>query len=148
MSLTRRSLLAGGLAVGIAVQAQAAVTLLQRDDSTVLVLVDEQLLDKPLLARLAAQGFGQDVQGLADCPLVDFALLVDRIRLSGEVIALLGPANHVLVMEALREVGARVQVDVPAAAVPVTSDNRELLALRAALAPAKGLQALRATVDR
>jgi len=148
MSLTRRSLLAGGLAVGIAVQAQAAVTLLQRDASTVLVLVDEQLLDQPLLARLAAQGFSQDVQGLADCPLIDFSLLVERIRLSGEVIALLGPANHVLAMEALRAVGARVQLDAPAAAVPGTADNQALLALRAALAPAQGLQALRATVDR
>jgi hypothetical protein len=142
VSLTRRQLLAAGLAAGLASKVKAAVSFLQLDASPLLVLLDEERLDQALTQRLVRQGFRSELQAVPDCASVDFGLLTGRIQQAGHIIGLLGPVNHVLVLEALRYVGASVDLDVPADSLD-GSAAAELLALRQAMGPAAvGLQAL------
>jgi hypothetical protein len=150
MSLTRRQLLAAGLAAAVGRKVQAAVSFLTLDalplPLPLLVLVDEERLEKTLLTRLEGRGFRSELQPVPDCSSVDFGLLTSRIRQAGRIIGLLGPANHVLVLEALRYVGARVELDVPAELLQ-DAESVELFALRQAMGPAaSGLQALLAQV--
>jgi hypothetical protein len=149
MSRTRRAILFAVLALGLVAQADAAVSLLQRADSPLLTLVDEETLDQPRLAALIARGFHQELQPVSDCSAVDFGLLTSRIQQAVRVIALVSQSNEQLVRDALRQAGGIVQTDLPAESVSATNSSAELLALRDAMGPgAAGLRAIAAIVPR
>lgn len=146
MPVTRRTALLASLAAGLASPLDAAVAILRAGMAPQLLLIDAGQLNPALLARLNAQGIGEELQPVPDCEAVEFGLLTSRIQQAGRVLGLLSPANHALVLESLHTLGARVQLDVPVAALGADAP-RELLALRDALgAQAAGLRALVAHV--
>ena len=123
------------------------MSILQLDALPLLVLLDEERLDQALMQRLERQGFRSELQAVPGCASVDFGLLTGRIQQARRIIGLVGPVNHVLVLEALRYVGARVDLDVPAERLD-RSAAAALLALRQAMGPAAvGLQAVDAWVS-
>jgi hypothetical protein len=138
---TARLLIALCALVGAA-PAQAAVAILSEDAAPVLVLVDADRLDPPLLARLVTAGFGSAHQFETGCEVVDAGLLADRLRRARRVVALLAPGDASLVQEIWRQLGGRLGLGGPSESLPpeLPVDLRDL---RAAMGDAaKGLHAL------
>jgi hypothetical protein len=146
MPVTRRTALLASLAAGLASPLDAAVAILRAGMAPQLLLIDAEQLNPALLARLNAQGIGEELQPVPDCEAVEFGLLTSRIQQAGRVLGLLSPPNHALVLQSLRTLGARVQLDVSVAALGADAPQ-ELLALRDALgAQAMGLLAIVARI--
>jgi hypothetical protein len=144
--VTRRTALLGGIAAGLASPLEAAVAILRAGTAPQLLLIDAERLSPALLSRLNAQGIGEELQPVPDCEAVEFGLLTSRMQQAGRILGLLSAANHALVLESLKTLGARVQLDGPAAALGMNA-ARELLALRDALgAQAVGLLAIVARI--
>jgi len=122
--------------------ADAAVAILSDASAPILVLIDADRLDTPLLARLVTAGFGSPHQFETGCEVVDAALLQDRLREARRVVALVSVADAALVQETWRGLGGRIGITGPSDAVPKDGPP-DLRNLRDAMGDAaQGLQAL------
>lgn len=115
--------------------APAAVAILSEEDAPVLVLIDADRLDTPLLARLVTAGFSSPHRFETGCEVVDAGLLADRLKQAKRIVAVLSTADTGLVQELL----------LGSAAVLRNEASAELRALRDAMGEAaQGLSSLEA----
>ena len=123
------------------------MAILSNDDAPELVLVDADKLDKPLLQKLLAAGFGSPARFETGCEITDAGLLADRLGRAKRVIALLSAADADLVQSLLQEQGRSLR----SLAAPLLGGDAaaDLLALRNTLGElALPLRAIETIVPR
>lgn len=111
MTMTRRTLLASGAAVGTSAAGLCHFVGLDLGGTHPPVFVDAELLAflRPPLLQLKLSN--PPLQVLAHCRDLEFDSLKEQLRSTGHFIGLLQPASHVLVLEAVRDLFGRVSVD-------------------------------------
>ena len=111
--LSRRALLGAVALVAAAAPVRARVSFLPANASPVLLLMDGDTLTAAHLARIRALDYSFEPDVMADCSATEYGLLVSRIRLAPRVVAVLDPADHVLVLQALRDAAYDLEFDGP-----------------------------------
>lgn len=123
----------------------AALSFLPATDAPVLLLMDSAALTPAREAQARRLGYAFDPQMLPDCSATDFELLTARLRTAPYVVAVLGSADHALVLQALRFEGFVIDHDAP---VPELATREEppllapVLAVLRSGVPVSGLQAV------
>ena len=111
--LSRRALLGAVALVAAAAPVRARVSFLPANASPVLLLMDGDTLTAAHLARIRALDYSFEPDVMADCSATEYGLLVSRIRLAPRVVAVLDPADHALVLQALRDAAYDLEFDGP-----------------------------------
>ncbi len=130
---------------------RAQFVVMQAPGSPTLLLVAQEALDETRGRRLD-QWLGplqRDLPPVADCPVIDTALLAGRLQQARRIVAVVMPAQVAALRETLAALPARLLLDQPLDGGVDPRQLPEALALRSALAATEGppLHVLLATPD-
>jgi hypothetical protein len=118
--------------------ASAQMAVLQAPGSPTVLLIEQALLT-PQVGRRLDRVLGplqHDLPPVADCPVVDTALLAGRLATARRIVAVVAAAQLPALREILKALPAHIPVDRPLAADSELPAVAEALALRAAFAEA------------
>jgi len=146
--LSRRSLLGAAVLVAATAPVRARVSFLPANASPVLLLMDGDTLSTAHLAQIRALDYSFEPDVTPECSATEYGLLVSRIRLAPRVVAVLDPADHVLVQQALRDAAYELEFDGPlhaeaAAGLPLLAPLRRILVADAGYGSLQALVARR-----
>jgi hypothetical protein len=97
----------------VAAPVRAGVSFLPANASPVLLLMDGATLTPEHIAAIRALDYTFEPDVIAECSATEYGLLVSRIRLAPTIVAVLAPADHDLVVQALHDAAYELQFEGP-----------------------------------